>query len=141
MDGWIPRTAGSSLGDTVYIDMLGSTLKDHLASPSSWPRSLGRSRAEFDAPALPAYAPSSLLSPLANSSHHPQINFSSHPAPPSSPLPPKTPPKSTPSPTGLSPLLGALGLATLRLRSCPALLGNVGNIALLFGLGSSLKYA
>lgn len=72
-----------------------------------------------------------------------QTNFNSHPAPPSSPLPPKIPPKSTLSPPALSPLLGALGLATLLLllRSCPALLGNVGNMAVLLGFGSSLKYA
>lgn len=46
-----------------------------------------------------------------------------------------------PSPIrGASPLFGALGLATLLLFSWPALLGKVGNIAVLFGLGSSLKY-
>lgn len=49
------------------------------------------------------------------------------------------PPKS-PSILGAFPLIGALGLATRLLFSCPALLGNVGNISLLFGFGSSLTY-
>jgi hypothetical protein len=48
--------------------------------------------------------------------------------------------KSTFPKPGASPLFGALGLtAPLRIFSCPALDGNVGNIAVDFGFGSSLK--
>lgn len=40
---------------------------------------------------------------------------------------------------GASPLFGALGLATFLLFSCPAFEGKVGNMAVDFGRGSSLK--
>jgi hypothetical protein len=43
--------------------------------------------------------------------------------------------------SGAAPLTGALGVALLRLFSWPALEGNVGNIAVLFGFGSSAKKA
>lgn len=69
-------------------------------------------------------------------------NLSAKPAPTSSlSLSAKMPLKSNPSPLilGASPLLGALGLAALLLFSCPALLGNVGNIASALGRGSSLN--
>ena len=67
------------------------------------------------------------------------INFKLKPAPiSSSSLPAKIPLKS-PSILGASPLFGAFGLATLLLFSWPAFEGNVGNKAVDFGLGSSLK--
>ena len=71
------------------------------------------------------------------------ISFNEKPPPTSSSsLLPNIPLKSAapPSILGASPLFGALGLATLLLFSCPAFDGNVGNIAVDFGLGSSLKY-
>ena len=71
------------------------------------------------------------------------MSLSEKPAPVSScSLPAKMPLKSAMSPPirGASPLLGALGLATLLRFSCPALDGNVGNMAVDFGFGSSLKY-
>lgn len=73
--------------------------------------------------------------------HH--ISFKANPPPTSSSsLLANMPLKSTASPAsrGASPLFGALGLATLRLFSCPAFDGKVGNMAVDFGLGSSLKY-
>ena len=71
------------------------------------------------------------------------ISFSRNPAPASSfSRPANIPLKSAPSTSirGASPLLGAFGLANLRLFSCPALDGNVGNMAADFGLGFSSKY-
>lgn len=48
--------------------------------------------------------------------------------------------KSTSPPNpGAAPRIGATGLARLLLFSCPALLGNVGNIAVGFGRGFSAK--
>lgn len=40
---------------------------------------------------------------------------------------------------GASPLIGALGLATLLLLSCPALEGKVGNMLVAFGRGSCVN--
>jgi hypothetical protein len=72
-----------------------------------------------------------------------QPNLSANPPPTSSlSRPAKIPLKSIPSPLsfGASPLFGALGLAILLLFSWPALDGNVGNIAVDFGRGSSLNH-
>src|SRR5688572_22111121 len=62
-----------------------------------------------------------------------------NPAPLSSlSLPPKIPLKSTsPKSTASSPLPGACGSALLLVLSCPALLGNVGNMLSGLGLGAS----
>lgn len=71
------------------------------------------------------------------------ISFRAKPPPIScSSLLANIPLKSAASPAifGASPLLGALGLATLLLFSCPAFEGKVGNIAVDLGRGSSLKY-
>lgn len=75
--------------------------------------------------------------------HRVQANFSWKPPPLSSTsLPLNIELKSTsPGSPGASPRIGALGLAWRLRFSCPALDGNVGNIAVGFGLGSSLKYA
>ena len=73
---------------------------------------------------------------------HVYISFNENPPPTSSvSLFAKRPLKSAASPAilGASPLFGALGLASLLLFSWPALEGNVGNIAVLLGFGSSLK--
>ena len=65
--------------------------------------------------------------------------FNRKPPPTSSlSLPEKIPLKS--SNFGASPLFGALGLVILCLFSWPAFEGKVGNIVVLFGFGSSLKY-
>ena len=70
------------------------------------------------------------------------ISFKANPPPISSAsLFAKMPLKSAASAAilGASPLFGALGLASLLLFSWPAFEGNVGNIAVLLGFGSSLK--
>ena len=70
------------------------------------------------------------------------ISFNANPPPTSSvSLLAKIPLKSAASPAilGASPLFGALGLASLLLFSWPAFDGNVGNMAVLLGFGSSLK--
>ena len=70
------------------------------------------------------------------------ISFNANPPPTSSvSLSAKIPLKSAASPAilGASPLFGALGLASLLLFSWPAFEGNVGNMAVLLGFGSSLK--
>lgn len=70
------------------------------------------------------------------------ISFNANPPPTSSvSLSAKIPLKSAASPAilGASPLFGALGLANLLLFSWPAFEGNVGNMAVLLGFGSSLK--
>ena len=70
------------------------------------------------------------------------ISFNANPPPTSSvSLFAKISLKSAASPAilGASPLFGALGLANLLLFSWPAFEGNVGNIAVLLGFGSSLK--
>ena len=70
------------------------------------------------------------------------ISFNANPPPTSSVslfvnIPLKS--AATPAILGASPLFGALGLANLRLFSWPAFEGNVGNMAVLLGFGSSLK--
>lgn len=70
------------------------------------------------------------------------ISFNANPPPTSSVSRfSKIPLKSAASPAilGAFPLFGALGLASLLLFSWPAFEGNVGNIAVLLGFGSSLK--
>ena len=70
------------------------------------------------------------------------MSFNAKPPPTSSSsLSANMPLKSAASPEilGASPRFGALGLATRLLFSCPAFEGKVGNMAVDFGLGSSLK--
>lgn len=78
----------------------------------------------------------------SSASLRPYISFNLNPAPiSSSSLPANIPLKSASSPSlGAAPLIGAFGLATRLRFSCPAFDGNVGNIAVDFGFGSSLKY-
>src|SRR5256885_142092 len=74
------------------------------------------------------------------SGYSPQISFSENPPPfSSSSLPANIPLKSSALISGTLPLTGAFGVPLLLLFSCPALLGKVGNISVLFGFGSSLK--
>jgi hypothetical protein len=71
-----------------------------------------------------------------------QPSLSVNPAPTSPVSPPGTPPPNTPAKSSCgasAPCLGASGVSRRRRLSMPALDGNVGNISLGFGRGSSRK--